>query len=269
MEGPPAPLRINPHAATLPFGGGHLEIVDRARLISMVAHIIVGQHLHVEMVLGGSSSTASTPSESVIKAALARIAPPQTDAARWHRDGWVFQMISWIAARGERTRRVISAPHMQPTKQGFDCLYLSLEPQDKSLTVCEDKATEWPRDVIRDEVFPEFTLLETGARDAELQSELTTLLRQGRKDEETAAMIEAIQWLDEKRYCATVTAPSEAARTPETLYKGFDKHVSGDRSRRSGNIFVTDALRAWLDAFCGEIAAAIAAMRPAPSASLT
>lgn len=132
-EGSAAPVRINEHAATLPFGGGHLEIVDRSRLVSMVAQIIVGQHLHVEMVLSGASSVASTPSEAVVKAALARVGEPASDETRWHRDGWVFQLISWIAARGSHTRRAISAPHMQPTRQGFDCLYLTLEPQEQSL----------------------------------------------------------------------------------------------------------------------------------------
>jgi hypothetical protein len=148
-------------------------------------------------------------------------------------------------------------------------LYLSLEPLEQYLTVCEEKATDNPRDVIRDEVFPAFELLETGARDAELQADLTSLLRQGRKDEEVAAMIESVQWLDQKRYCATVTASLKTAQTPEQLYKDFDKHVPGDRSRRSGNILVADELRTWMETFCGEIAAAITAMRPGPSGSPT
>ncbi len=263
------PVTINPHTVTLPFGGGHLEIVDRTRLASMVARIVIGQHLHVEMVLRGATSLASAPSEAVITAALARLKAPHNDAARWHRDGWVFQIISWIAARGAGATRTISAPHMQPTRQGFDCLYLSVEPENQCLTVCEDKATDNPRDVIRDEVFPAFKHLETGARDAELQAELTSLLRQGRTDEEAAALIEAVQWLDRKRYCATVTASSKASRTPETLFRDFDTHVPGDRSRRSGNIFAADALRTWMDIFCCEIAAALVAMRsgsaPVPS----
>ncbi len=143
------PLRIEPHSKELPFAGGRIVVEDRNQLVQMVARLILGQYLHVELVLRGQGAQQPKVTKGMVDTAARRLAEPATDEARWHRDGWVFQMISWLASRAESTSRVLSLPHMQPHKQGLDCLYLDdVASKSLSLVVCEDKATKNPRKVI-------------------------------------------------------------------------------------------------------------------------
>lgn len=75
------------------------------------------------------------------------------DEKPWHRDGWMFQAISWIAAHNDGGI-AIRAPHLIKAHKGFDGLKLELSDAGEvtAVVVFEDKATENPRATIRDDV---------------------------------------------------------------------------------------------------------------------
>ena len=68
---------------------------------------------------------------------------------RWHRDGLMFEAISWIAAKQCATAGVLMKdPHMSATTQGLDGLMIELDEQGKTVvraTILEDKCSNSPR----------------------------------------------------------------------------------------------------------------------------
>jgi hypothetical protein len=64
------------------------------------------------------------------------------DEEPWHRDGWIFQTISWIAASQAPSGSLTCAPHIRRADKGFDGLQLQLSEDGKVVTaviVFEDK----------------------------------------------------------------------------------------------------------------------------------
>jgi hypothetical protein len=95
----------------------------------------------------------------------------------WHRDGWVFQCVSWIVAAESRVGP-LRPPQMSHAEKGFDGLQLQLSSDSSRLVrvlVFEDKATENPRKTVRDKIWPELKALEAGDKDNALTAELTYL----------------------------------------------------------------------------------------------
>jgi hypothetical protein len=138
----------------------------------------MGQYRHVAQILDGLSvqppkGKADHAVNAIAKFQLAKNGDP------WQRDGWVFQIISWIAANQQKNGAVVAPPHIFHAHKGFDGLQLELSKDGKAITavvIFEDKATEDPRGTIRDDVWPEIAKLENGERLAELTHEVTGLL---------------------------------------------------------------------------------------------
>ncbi len=97
----------------------------------------------------------------------------------WHRDGWIFQTISWIAAHRTEKGVVVRAPHAIPAHKGFDGMQLRLDEAGKAVTamvIFEDKATDDPRKTLRTKVWAGIRALEAGQRMPELVQETTSIL---------------------------------------------------------------------------------------------
>jgi hypothetical protein len=120
------------------------------------------------------------PTQSTLEGAIRTLTAKDPEKP-WQRDGWLFQVISWIAANIQDPGTLKSPPHIIHADKGFDGLHLCLDASNEnvvSVIVCEEKATDGPRGKITSQVWPEFQSLDAGARDNELVSETTTLLAQ-------------------------------------------------------------------------------------------
>jgi hypothetical protein len=85
-------------------------VVDQDALAEQVARIAVGQFSHVSPILLGEAATAIKVRQAAKKEAIGLLTlKPSEDP--WHRDGWVFQAISWIAAH-DGGGVAIRAPHL-------------------------------------------------------------------------------------------------------------------------------------------------------------
>jgi hypothetical protein len=137
-------------------------ITDQLELAKRIAFVALGQSRHVAKILSGikaipPSTTASTRAASIKLLTVL----PGTDP--WHRDGWLFQTMSWLAALQANPSAIIRAPHMILAHKGFDGLQLELDAASgvvSAAVIFEDKATDNPRQTITREVWPEFQLLE-------------------------------------------------------------------------------------------------------------
>lgn len=232
------------------------KVDDVDELAKIVAHLLMGQYLYAEDLLAGRS----IPQMAAAKAACLRVIRELTqprDVA--HRDGWLFQMISWIAARLKEPNVLARAPQSRPADKSFDGI-LVRQRRDGSGTrcvvVCEDKATDQPRKMIRDEVWPSIQTLETGARDNELMSEVTTILTAAMARPAAEDAVRRIVWKRARRYRVSVTADATRAdrERRRALFKGYRSAARGNCVRRRGEMLIVDDLRPWMDKFAARVA---------------
>ena len=153
-------------------------IPDERELARLVARVLLGQFRHVSKIIAGTTGRAPAPDARTVHSAMARLTvAPGKDP--WHRDGLLFQTISWIAARRDaKVGAITSPPHLIPAHKGFDGLQVEWDDAAGSLAavvIFEDKATDYPRATIRDDIWPEFAKLENGERQNVLMQEVTAL----------------------------------------------------------------------------------------------
>jgi hypothetical protein len=162
----------------------------------------------------------------------------------------MFQVMSWIAANRASPGGLISPPQMILAHKGFDGLLIELDTAAglvAAAVIFEDKATENPRDRIREEVWPDFARLEAGERENVLTAEVTSLLR-GREGLDVDKAIESIIWKRARHFRISITVGKahgdEAGR--KRLFKDYDLVATGAAKRRRGETFVIAELRAWM-----------------------
>jgi hypothetical protein len=148
--------------------------------------------------------------------------------------------------------------------KGFDGLQLEIDTSNGFVTaavIFEDRATDNPRDTIRDEVWPDFKLLEAGERENVLSADVSALLIT-RPDIDADRAIENIIWKQIRRYRVSITVGATHA-SPEgrqRLFRGFDDIASGDVQRRRGEILHIEQLRPWMASLAAAAISAINAM---------
>lgn len=230
------------------WAGSDWTITDPNDLARHIARITLGQYRHVAKVLADTGASMTDPHKTAFEGARSLLTSTQKDP--WHRDGWVFQAISWIAAHLQSSGELIAPPHMQHADKGFDGLHLHIDKTTNTITravICEEKATENPRDTIRDDVWPEFADFETGAHDHRLVSEITQLLETS-QDLDTDTAIANVFWNKARAYRVSITIGdihnSEAGRA--RLFKNYENYVCDDVLRRRAETCYQEDIRSWI-----------------------
>lgn len=231
------------------WAGTNWTVTDEDELAAMVARVALGQARHVEKILRESKSISPTLIPSAFWGAK-RLLTAENVEKPWHRDGWMFQIIAWVAAHIQDAKALKSAPHMIHAHKGFDGILLRLDQAGEAdvVVICEQKATTGPRGKITSEVWPEFRELEKGARDNELVAEVTTLLERSGHPE-ADEVIGKILWENARAYSVSITV-SDAEHSDEgrkKLFKGYKKVVDrSDVKFRRAETFYKVPLREWM-----------------------
>jgi hypothetical protein len=101
-------------------------VADQPELAERIAFVALGQSRHVAKILTGINAIPPRTNAAIRAAAIKLLTvPPATDP--WHRDGWIFQTMSWLAALQANPSAIIRAPHMIVAHKGFDGLQLELD----------------------------------------------------------------------------------------------------------------------------------------------
>lgn len=226
--------------------------MDDDTLAQGIAQVAMGQWHHLASILRAGHEM-SNPSEGyAINGAIATLTAPP-GSPEWkihHRDGWLFQVISWIAAV-ESGRGPTRAPHMSHAQKGFDGLQLLLS-RDRSrvkrIVIFEDKATTNPRGQVRDKVWPALVVMEAGERDHELRSELSSLLEQAPNLDPVQAVNQVMMTKANRAYRISVTVGStQGSRVGiARVFAGYDTVVPGPRFRRRAHVLEVEDLREWM-----------------------
>jgi hypothetical protein len=237
--------------------GYRWEVRDDQRLVELVAKLLAGRSAHVARILRSAPTvdpriSASTRARWIT---VLRSAQPGTPAV-YHRDGLLFQLISWIAAfRTYATTARIRPPQVILAHKGVDNLVLAAEGSPATsplrIVVCEDKASENPRSTIRDDVWPALVEYETGARDHELIAEITMMLSDLNGDN----LDSILDALFATPKCYRVCLALDSDPTP-TLFSDYELTISGaDATRRRGEYLRTPRpLREWTQQLAERIA---------------
>lgn len=240
-------IALTPFANGSLFHGSTWAVQCEATLADQIAGVALGQSRHVEKILSGANLEPAASSKSAARGAIQLLT---ADGEPWHRDGWMFQVMSWIAARTATPAGIIRSPHMIAADKGFDGLQLDIDASDgkvSAIVVFEDKATENPRETIRKEVWPDFKLIEQGDRENVLTAEVSALLQMHPHLDQDAA-IQSIIWNQVRHYRVSITVDNthanEAGR--RGLFRGYEAIVPGALAKRRAETFVVDDLRTWM-----------------------
>ena len=253
------PLTLTPVSHGTLCHGSRWVIGDEDELARKVAQLALGQARHVAAILSGVDKKAPATRVDAAKGAIKLLSVPNGKPP-YHRDGWVFQAISWIAAHRADKGAVVRAPHMIHAHKGFDGFQLKLDNAGKEISavvIFEDKATENPRSKITGDVWKGIRDLESGGRMNELIPETGGLLeahQQRHPELDIDAAIERIAWEQARHFRVAVTADTshDDDATRAELFKGFDEVAPGQSSRRQAETMAIPKLRDWMKAFSGK-----------------
>ena len=247
------PLSFTPISVKGRWLGSAWTVENEHELAVVIARVAIGQSAVVERILRDTDCIPPDMPSSGVHGAR-RLLTATSAHSTFHRDGWLFQVISWVAAHlhglAAEDTMLIRPPHMIHAQKGQDGLVIEYASDDIArVVICEDKATTSPRERFRSEVLPDFNCYETGARDNELIAGVTSVLVRHNIDN-ADDIATNILWEDQRAYRVAVTvSPNDTSiSAQERLFKGYEKSVEGDVNRRRVELMPLASLRPWMNA---------------------
>jgi hypothetical protein len=185
--------------------------------------------------------------------------------ARFHRDGFLFECISWIAAQQNASRRTyLKVPHIKATTQGMDGLMIELhskKPLVVNSTIFEDKCTENPRNKFKSEVLKTFSEHHRHERSADLLSTAISLIKEsGMNGSHATRAAERVLDVAYRTYRAALTVDStfNTAAKRSSLFKDYTDLDRITQQQRVGATFVVKTpLRDWFDLLATRVVLAL------------
>lgn len=190
---------------------------------------------------------------------ISKAAKKKLDARISHRDGLLFQNISWLAAAKQFPGALKAAPHVRPADKGFDGVLLNiglLPTEVLSLVICEDKASVAPRPIVLKKVWPEMEIIIAGKRDLEIMPVITSLLSSVKNKAEIERILVAVSWkkIMQFRVSLAVGNDQEKKGKYHHLFKGFDKaHPAGKDITRLAEIMPMNDVRQFLQEIADKV----------------
>lgn len=258
------PITITPVEEKGCWSGSTWTIENEQELAELIARVAIGQSRVVERILRATGDLPPGYPRGGFEGAR-QLLSVGTGNTTYHRDGWVFQVIAWIAAYRFDEKALIRSPQMIKADKGLDGLIIEFNDDGIAhVVICEEKATEHPRNKVQAAVWPEFKEFETGKRDNELVASVTSLLEKS-NDPDPDATVADILWEEKRAYRVAVTVDDKhaSAKGRRRLFKGYEKKVLGDVERRRAETLVLEDVREWLDDIAEKAHAAIDAAEAA------
>lgn len=254
------PIALAPFGADPLWDGCTWSVPGEDELASWIAWVAVGQSHHVARILHAASSSAPVATHQEAKSeAIALLTQKGKDPS--HRDGWMFQIMSWLAAHKKAPDGLIALPHMIHADKGLDGLEILIDSAGIVLAtiIFEDKATINPRDTIREEVWPEFARFELGEGVARMTQQAAAILTAANHPDPSDA-ISKVVWKTSRRYRISITADKSTLDSRKRLFKGYELTVPGGNERRRAEVFEIADMRQWMNQLATKAIAKVKAM---------
>lgn len=239
------PITIVPFPSDPEWEGCTWTIQDIDLLANWIAWVAVGQSHHVATIMHAVGAAAMPTNDYAIADGIKLLSP--NGAYQDHRDGWMFQVMSWLAAHHRTPNALIAAPHMIHAEKGLDGLQIILDGSKAVVAtiIFEDKATIHPRDTIRESVWPEFEGFEAGVGVNRMSQQAAGILSIAQHPNPSEA-VSKITWNSTRRYRVSITAKKSTPQSRKSLFKGYATSVPGSTERRRAEVFAVDDLRPWM-----------------------
>ena len=263
----PTPLKPKPALLSEPvaidaYCCGERWIVDNPDLLArLVAIIAMGQAVHAaEIVRELQPAAPASIHKSLYDAARQQLrivgkTQARQEAFRWQRDGFLFEVISWVAAlQSSHANAYLKAPHLKSTTQGLDGLMIEMNAAKTEVsraTIFEDKCSDNPRDKFRDEVLKTFHDHHHNKRAPELISTAAALIEQcGLRGKDAISAASRVLDLAYRRYRAALTIANadDKLHRRKAIFKGYEQLDFIGQQQRVGATLVEDGdLRDYFD----------------------
>lgn len=247
--------------------GNRWVVHDYDKLAELVAYITKGQIFHAQNIIAGlsDSSLANKELDNILrKESIKALTVPKDEdnkeirgAEKWHRDGLLFEAISWIEARQNAPdNALLKDPHVKPTTQGLDGLMLVLDEETHlpiTITIHEDKCKEDSRKAFRDGILPCFKEFHKGEKSRELVSTVQSLLREASisSEDKAKAAGEALSGnIRHYRASLVIENGNDCDDKRCEIFSGYDELDNISSKKRIAATFVTPGeLRKWFEEF--------------------
>lgn len=255
---------------------------SRAKLIEVIAYLYLRQEENAQRVIDALEPRRRVSKGRVAENVVRKLTAPRAEDVELlqsgtaterkaaskriktsiiHRDGLLFQYISWVAARLELPNGYMTSPHVRQADKGFDGFIIELDKSEheiKRIVLCEDKASKSPRNLITSSVWPEIETLRRGDRDDEILAELVTLLKSvpGIDAEEA---VDEIFWEGAREFRVAVATGENRRRAGSFLHiiAGFKTVAGGELEARMAGVLAFKDVRTGLDLLAKEVAAKV------------
>ena len=238
-------------------------------LARLIAIVLLGQSQHAARIIAALEPEAPAFSDLDLIAdaqAQMRIRGTTEDerkVSRFHRDGFLFECMSWIVARegaGERT--FLKDPHIDATSHGLDGLIVELhptEPEIRRATICEDKCTTNARRLFKRDVMRAFGEHHNNKRARDLIANTAAIIREsglnGTDADRAAARVLKKSF---RTYRAALTTGVLAGNRRVRLFQGFDELDGITQAQRIGATFeIAGGFREWFQTLADAVGAAL------------
>lgn len=235
---------------------GNLDLL--ARIIAIIG---MGQAAHAARVINGLLPAEPALDHEALRANAKRqltvsgTTAEQKQVRRYHRDGLIFEAISWAAARQQTEgKALLRDPHVSATTQGLDGLMIEMDAEQAEVTratIFEDKCSENPDNTFRYKIMPAFKAHHENARASDLVATAAALLEKAGLDGTNAAKA-AARVLD-KAYRAyrgslAVTTADDSLKRRQDVFRTYVELDGIDPAQRVGAVLITsENLRDWFD----------------------
>lgn len=241
------PITFTPIAKAQEWAGSSWAIASDDELAKLVARVALGQSHHALRVLRETGfigpKTAATTLPGALKL-LTAVDPKKP----YHRDGWLFQVISWIAAHLQEPGGLIMEPHMIHAHKGFDGVHVRMVAGGvDTVVICEEKATKNPRKMVRG-IWTEFEGMQKGDNDHRLLSEVLVILK-ARGGIDLDAAIEQLVWKNARAYRVAITVADEDI---DDVFEGYPNVIVGDVVKRRSEVLPLKNMRSWMSAIAAK-----------------
>ncbi|GGE94542.1 hypothetical protein [Shewanella carassii] len=252
--------------------GSKWKVENEDQLARLIAIVVMGQAAQAAYIIdellpaAPAFTNEALKKEAVIKFTVQEVAQtPRMGYPRIQRDGLIFEIISWIAAKqvsGEKC--FLKDPHTSSTSQGLDGIMIELNEDGTEIlksTIFEDKCTDNPRNTFTQKVIPGFLDRHGNTRNAELIAAAATLIQlSGVSNVQAMSMVRKVIDNSSRQYRAgfALTQDFDTEEAQKALFKGYDKIKDINQEQRIGASLIVDGkLRDWFDALATKIIAYI------------
>jgi len=258
-----------------------IDVINRDQVVTILAYLYLRQEQNALRVINAMPKRVRKRTKDVGPNVIEKLTAPKKadlDLAQrgneeerksasnrvknsiWHRDGLLFQHLSWIVAQKKHPNGYMTPPHVRNADKGFDGFIIEFNHDQKSVErviLCEDKATEGPRGMVTSKVWPEIKDIIAQRREDEVEADLTTLLKAvpNLTPEEAEDAVDAIFWERARQFRVSIATDEKFRESGafDHLFNGFEVVAPGPTNGRIGGILPFESVRQGLHDLAEEV----------------